>query len=117
MTSDHRITKSRVRAESARLAAATEAAGSALHALVPEATAALVELNGPAYVVKVFAGDDEVDTSETGPFDWETLGEADALLRVGFELSDETLQAAGWEHVPDEETTSLYRITFPAHQQ
>ncbi|MGC5411048.1 hypothetical protein ACPXCX_46275, partial [Streptomyces sp. DT225] len=41
----------------------------------------------------------------------------DALLRVGFELSDETLQAAGWEHVPDEETTSLYRITFPAHQQ
>ncbi|MGW6460542.1 hypothetical protein ACWF94_32225 [Streptomyces sp. NPDC055078] len=34
------------------------------------------------HIAAVFAGDTELDTGDGGPFDTETLGEADAVLRV-----------------------------------
>ncbi|MGW3445660.1 hypothetical protein [Streptomyces sp. NPDC001076] len=98
------------------LAAAAHVAGTKLRTLAPEATSALVDLTGLGRIVAVHAGDREIDTADdTGPFDTETLGEADEILRAaldGTEPSD--LAAAGWEHVPDEKSDRLYRITFSA---
>jgi hypothetical protein len=98
------------------LAVATWAAGTALRRLAPEATSALVDLTGPPYLVAVFAGDTEIDTADdTGPFDTETLGQADAILRKGMEDSGPgDVADDGWEHVPDEKSAQLYRISFPA---
>ncbi|MEH0579082.1 hypothetical protein QBA54_32435 [Streptomyces sp. B21-108] len=69
-----------------------------------------------ARVCAVYAGDTEIDTADdTGPFDTETLGAADEALRQALDDAAPTdLEAAGWEHVPDEESARLYRITFPA---
>ncbi|MGO4420918.1 hypothetical protein AB4Z54_19890 [Streptomyces sp. MCAF7] len=90
-------------------------AGLALRTLAPEATSALVDLTDLARVCAVFAGDTEIDTADdTGPFDTETLGWADRILRDALDdAAPADLEAAGWEHVPDEESARLYRITFP----
>jgi hypothetical protein len=87
------------------LAVATWAAGTALRRLVPEATSALVDLTGLPFAVAVFAGDTEIDTADdTGPFDTETLGQADAILRKGMEDSGPgDVADDGWEHVPGRE--------------
>lgn len=51
-------------------------------AVTPQATSALVDITGLVRVCAVFAGDDEIDTADdTGPFDTETLGWADEVLR------------------------------------
>ncbi|MEV6738677.1 hypothetical protein AB0N14_17780 [Streptomyces sp. NPDC051104] len=100
------------------LAAATHRAGQVLRTLAPEATSALVDVTGPPYICAVFAGDVEIDTADdTGPFDTETLGEADAILRAAYEETTEDETAAGWVLVPDEKSSALYRLTFaPAPQ-
>ncbi|MFJ7586984.1 hypothetical protein ACIQZO_06235 [Streptomyces sp. NPDC097617] len=99
------------------LGVATWAAGATLRRLAPEATSALVDLHDDfARIISVFAGDTEIDTcDDTGPFDCETLGEADAILRAV--LDEEGIgapDAAGWQLVSDEKSDQLYRITFPA---
>lgn len=93
----------------------TRKAGTVLRSLVPETTSALVDLQDLARICAVFAGDTEIDTADdTGPFDTETLGAADSILRLALtEAAPGDLTAAGWEHVPDDETAHLYRITFP----
>ncbi|WP_086779511.1 hypothetical protein [Streptomyces griseus] len=99
------------------LGVATWAAGATLQRQAPGATSATVDLHdGHARIISVYAGDTEIDTADdTGPFDTETLGEADVILRQGLaESGPDALQAAGWQHVPDDRTTELYRITFPA---
>ncbi|MFJ1607014.1 hypothetical protein ACIOHS_27125 [Streptomyces sp. NPDC088253] len=100
------------------LAAAAHKAGAELRTLVPGATSALVDVTGPPYICAVFAGDVEIDTADdTGPFDTETLGAADAILRAAYEETTESEEAAGWVLVPDEKSSALYRITFaPAPQ-
>ncbi|MFE7214587.1 hypothetical protein ACFU93_32525 [Streptomyces sp. NPDC057611] len=99
-----------------QLANSARRVGEVLRTLVPEATSALVDLTDSARVCAVFADEREVDTADdTGPFDTETLGAADQVLRRA--LDDATpadLAAAGWEHLPDEQSAQLYRITFPA---
>ncbi|MFD5788605.1 hypothetical protein ACFWH1_18530 [Streptomyces sp. NPDC127037] len=100
------------------LADAAAAAGSALQRLAPDATSALVDCTGSPYLVAVFADGTEIDTSEGGPFDRETLGEADALLREGFDRSGpEAPESAGWQHVSDGQSDRLYRIAFTAAQR
>ncbi|WP_233534057.1 hypothetical protein [Streptomyces murinus] len=99
------------------LGVATWAAGATLRRLAPEATSALVDLHGDfARIISVFAGDTEIDTcDDTGPFDCETLGEADEILRAALdEEGPGAPDAAGWQLVPDEKTDRLYRIAFPA---
>ncbi|RNG14331.1 hypothetical protein [Streptomyces botrytidirepellens] len=89
--------------------------GLILRALAPEATSALIDLTDLARICAVYAGNSELDTADdTGPFDTETLGWADQVLRTAMdEAVPEDLAASGWEHVPDERSTALYRITFP----
>ncbi|MFF4147166.1 hypothetical protein ACFY0A_38960 [Streptomyces sp. NPDC001698] len=101
------------------LGIATWTAGAVLHDRVPEATSALVDLTNSARVCAVFADEREIDTADdTGPFDTETLGTADQVLRRGFDhVTPADLAAAGWEHVPDKQSAQLYRITFPAARQ
>ncbi|MFJ6014489.1 hypothetical protein [Streptomyces sp. NPDC092952] len=102
------------------LGVATWAAGATLRRLAPEATSALVDLYGEfARIISVFAGDTEIDTADdTGPFDCETLGEADEILRAALdEEGPGAPDAAGWQLVPDERTDRLYRVTFPALRQ
>ncbi|MEV5930952.1 hypothetical protein ACPCSG_23680 [Streptomyces cellulosae] len=98
------------------LGVAAWTAGRILHDRAREATSALVDLTHSATICQVFAGDTEIDTADdTGPFDTETLGQADTVLRAA--LDDGTpadLAAAGWEHVPDPDSDRVYRITFPA---
>jgi hypothetical protein len=89
--------------------------GKILRAVTPQATSALVDITGLARVCAVFAEDDEIDTADdTGPFDTETLGWADEVLRMAMdEAVPEDIPASGWELVPDERSAALYRITFP----
>ncbi|PWI05485.1 hypothetical protein DIZ27_38805 [Streptomyces sp. NWU339] len=95
---------------------ASSQVGQVLRRLVPEATSALVDLTGLPLIHQVFAGDTEIDMADdTGPFDTETLGAADTILREALDAAAPVdLAAAGWEHVPDEQSDRLYRITFPA---
>lgn len=56
--------------------------GEVLHRLAPGATAVLLDsMDGVPHIAAVFAGDTELSTGDGGPFDTETLGEADAVLR------------------------------------
>ncbi|MFC7791377.1 hypothetical protein [Streptomyces cinereoruber] len=103
------------------LAAVTvEKVAATLRTLVPEATSALVDFaSGLARVTDVFAGDAAVDMADdTGPFDTETLGDADEILRKAVDVADCLNDLVkGWEHVPHERTPQLYRIAFPAAGQ
>ncbi|MGA5497734.1 hypothetical protein ACPCSP_25560 [Streptomyces cinereoruber] len=88
-----------------------------LRTLVPKATSALVDFgSGLARVTDVFAGDTEVDMADdTGPFDTETLGEADEVLRKAVDRADCLNDlVADWERIPHKRTPHLYRIAFPA---
>ncbi|MFH8257870.1 hypothetical protein [Streptomyces roseolus] len=88
--------------------------GKILRTVTPQATSVLVDITGPARVCAVFAGDDEIDTANTGPFDTETLGWADEVLRRAMiETGPEDIVVSGWELVPDERSAALFRITFP----
>lgn len=82
----------------------------------PEATAAVVDLTGLARLIDILAGERVITgTSDDGPFDTETLGQADEVLRQALDQSTlGDLDVSGWQHVPDEESARLYRITFPA---
>ncbi|MEU0060934.1 hypothetical protein [Streptomyces sp. NPDC006334] len=89
--------------------------GRVLRTLVPAVTAALVDLTHLGHICAVFAGDVEVDLGDdTGPFDAETLGEADEILRQALDEAAGDLTGSGWERVPDKRSDRLYRITFPA---
>ncbi|MFF6801104.1 hypothetical protein [Streptomyces sp. NPDC012616] len=98
------------------LGVATWTAACVLHDRAPEATSALVDLTDLARICAVYAGDTELDMADdTGPFDTETLGKADEVLRRALgNATPADLTAAGWEHVPDPQSDRLYRITFPA---
>ncbi|MEU5036094.1 hypothetical protein AB0G48_18330 [Streptomyces rubiginosohelvolus] len=88
-----------------------------LRTLAPHATSALIDLTTLARVCAVFAGDHEIDMAdETSPFDTETLGCADEVLRLAMDEANvpEDLETSGWEHVPNTTSAALYRITFPA---
>jgi hypothetical protein len=90
--------------------------GQILRQVAPEATSALIDLTDLARVCAVFAGNSELDTADdTGPFDTETLGWADEVLRMAMDEAavPEDINASGWERVPDEKSTALYRVTFP----
>ncbi|MGY5035145.1 hypothetical protein ACWC9U_30730 [Streptomyces sp. 900116325] len=93
-----------------------EKVGTILRTLAPEATSALVDVTNMAHVIEVFAGDTEIDTADdTGPFDTETLGEADVVLQQAVNRASRLHDlVSGWEHVPDERSAQLYRVTFPA---
>jgi hypothetical protein len=94
--------------------------GVELRRLAPEATSALAYLDRElSRVVAVYVGDTEIDTADdTGPFDTETLGEADAILRQALAgAAPGALEAAGWERVPHTRTDHLYRIAFPTSGQ
>jgi hypothetical protein len=98
------------------LEAAAWKVGRLLRAQAPGVTAALIDLTDQAYICEVFEADGRIVThDDTGPFDTETLGQADEVLRKALDeatLGD--LHSSSWEHTPDDESTSLYRITFPA---
>lgn len=97
------------------LATASIKVGQLLRTLAPKATSALVDLTDLAYVCAVFAGEREIDSDDdTGPFDSETLGSADVVLRMALkEAVAGDLAASGWEHVRDGQSAALYRVTFP----
>lgn len=90
--------------------------GCILHDQAPEATEVLVDLTNSASIIDVLAGERVITgTDDTGPFDTETLGSADSVLRRALDADpDADLTEAGWEHVPDDESARLYRLTFPA---
>ncbi|MEU1180614.1 hypothetical protein ABZ464_23730 [Streptomyces sp. NPDC005820] len=94
---------------------ATVKAGQTLRTLAPEATSALVDLTSLGHICAVYAGDTEIDTADdTGPYDTETLGAADEILRKALdEAAPADLAASDWEHLPDESSAHVYRITFP----
>ncbi|MFE9250870.1 hypothetical protein [Streptomyces sp. NPDC007088] len=96
------------------LGTASVKVGQILRTLAPEATSALVDLTNLAHVCAVFAGEREIDTADdTGPFDSGTLGSADEALRTAWDEADAgDLATSGWEHVRDEQSAALYRITF-----
>ncbi|MET8609778.1 hypothetical protein [Streptomyces misionensis] len=101
----------------APLEVATWTAAAALRRLAPSVTSALIDIHeGRAHIIQVYAGDEEIDTADDGDvFDTETLGTADAYLQNAIERSEPAHLAAtpSWEHVPDERSAHVYRITFP----
>ena len=104
----------------APLGTAAVKVGQILRTLAPEATSALIDLTTLGHVCAVFAGESEIDTADdSGPFDTETLGSADEVLRTALDQAvTGDLSASGWEHVEDEQSAALYRITFspmPTH--
>ncbi|MFJ3249105.1 hypothetical protein [Streptomyces sp. NPDC086782] len=56
--------------------------GEILRALAPEVTAVLFEADGAPRIVAAVAGGTELNIGDGGPFDTETLGEADAVLQA-----------------------------------
>ncbi|MFE4264543.1 hypothetical protein [Streptomyces sp. NPDC056883] len=56
--------------------------GAILRRLAPEATAVVFETTAAPRIVMVVAGPTELNLSDGGPFDTETLGEADAVLHA-----------------------------------
>ncbi|KPI33295.1 hypothetical protein OV450_1383 [Actinobacteria bacterium OV450] len=88
-----------------------------LRALVPGATAALVDLDVPR-VFGVFASGALLDTTDdTGPFDAESLGEVDTALREAMRFTSLGELTATWDHLPHETYSKVYRIPFPAPLQ
>ncbi|WP_405893754.1 hypothetical protein OG272_15920 [Streptomyces sp. NBC_00104] len=98
------------------LEAATWKVGRILRTLAPEATSALIDIHeGCPHVISVYAGDTEIDSADDGVYDTETLGAADEALRQALdEITAIGPAAAGWEHVPDECSAHVYRLTFPS---
>ncbi|MCX4458588.1 hypothetical protein OOK58_42525 [Streptomyces sp. NBC_01728] len=78
------------REQSEALKEAAPRVGEILHRLAPEATALLFEADGAPRIVGVVAGETELNIGDGGPFDTETLGEADAALQaaLGSGLTD-----------------------------
>ncbi|MFB0617253.1 hypothetical protein [Streptomyces sp. AGS-58] len=72
--------------------------GDILRRLAPEATSALADIAGDARIIAVFAAGKKLNLGDGGPFDTETLGEADAVLKAV--LSG---------------TPGLHRLRFPTH--
>ncbi|MCX4609433.1 hypothetical protein [Streptomyces mirabilis] len=70
------------REQSETLKEAAPRVGEILHRLAPEATALLFEADGAPRIVGVVAGETELNIGDGGPFDTETLGEADAALQA-----------------------------------
>ncbi|QNT94909.1 hypothetical protein HEP81_04636 [Streptomyces griseofuscus] len=109
LTRDHQPT--------APLEIARWTAAAALRRLAPSATSALIDIHeGRPHIVQVYAGDTELDTADDGGvFDTETLGAADAYLHHAIDSSEpaDLAAAPGWEHIPDERSANVYRITFP----
>ncbi|MFI2434676.1 hypothetical protein [Streptomyces sp. NPDC018693] len=83
------------RDQSLALKEAAPRIGQILRALAPEVTAALFETDGTPRIVGVFAGYTELNIGDGGPFDSETLGEADAALHAALG-SDLTASGPHW---------------------
>ncbi|MFJ5037968.1 hypothetical protein [Streptomyces parvulus] len=96
-----------------RLGKATVEVAKILRIPAPGATAFTVDATGLPYIVDVLAGGHVLNGTDSGPYDTETLGYADSALRAAFD-EDDDITAAGWERVPDEESSALYRVTLPA---
>lgn len=96
------------------LATAAILAGQTLRRLVPESASAVVDVSLARIIAVHDAEGVEIETADdAGHFDTETLGEADGILSRALN-EDADLTAAGWEHVPDAQSKTLYRISFPA---
>jgi hypothetical protein len=78
------------REQSEALKEATPGIGRILRRLAPETTAVLFEADGVPRIVGAVAGENELNLGDGGPFDTETLGEADAALHaaLGSGLTD-----------------------------
>ncbi|WP_432001604.1 hypothetical protein [Streptomyces sioyaensis] len=105
------------------LAESARRAGEIVRTQMPEATSALLCLHGLGHIVRVEAtdgpgwpaGDDRDGDDGYGPFDTETLGEADEVLRKALEHGgDRTeLEIGGWRPARDIGQPELHRIWFP----
>ncbi|MGY3199744.1 hypothetical protein [Streptomyces sp. TE5632] len=84
-----------LREQSLALKEAAPGIGEILRRLAPEATAVLFEANGAPRIVGVTAGSTELHLGDGGPFDTETLGEADAALQAALG-SDLTASGPHW---------------------
>jgi hypothetical protein len=78
------------REQAQALKEATPRIGQILRRLAPETTAVLFEADGAPHIVGAVAGETELNLGDGGPFDTETLGEADAALQtaLGNALTD-----------------------------
>lgn len=78
------------REQSQALKDAAPRVGEILQRLAPETTAVLFEADGAPHIVGAVAGETELNLGDGGPFDTETLGEADAALQaaLGNRLTD-----------------------------
>ncbi|MEU8870463.1 hypothetical protein AB0D24_04720 [Streptomyces javensis] len=104
------------------LAESARRAGEIVRTQVPEATSALLCLHGLGHIARVEAaggtgwptGDDRDGDDGYGPFDTETLGEADEVLRKALDHGrDRTeLEIGGWRRARDIGLPELHRIRF-----
>ncbi|MFF4179686.1 hypothetical protein [Streptomyces sp. NPDC001750] len=94
-------------------------AGDILRELVPNATAAslVIEDDHPR-LISVTADGEIVwtdDDQDSGLFDYERIGGADAVLHQALRLSTgpEALRAAGWKPLENDRGLEAYAIEFP----
>lgn len=96
--------------------------GEVVRTQMPDALAALVDLHGPGHIRAIAASAsgtgwptyDEHDGQDgCGPFDSETLGEADELMRkaLGFRRDPIMLEMGGWRRARDI-APGMHRIVF-----
>ncbi|MFB8026889.1 MULTISPECIES: hypothetical protein [unclassified Streptomyces] len=92
--------------------------GHMLHQLAPEATGAgFVIQDGHPHVINVVAKERVIwtdDEADEGVFDCERLGGAEEALRQALQYgtSPETLQAAGWHAMKNDQGFEAYAVTF-----
>ncbi|MGA5643371.1 hypothetical protein ACPCTN_32095 [Streptomyces cinereoruber] len=87
------------RGQALALKEAAPRVGAILRRAAPGATAALFDTTGAPRIVTVVDGATEIDLSEAGPYDTETLGEADAVLRAALG-SDPIADGCHWLRFP-----------------
>ncbi|QKW06953.1 hypothetical protein HUT18_11655 [Streptomyces sp. NA04227] len=105
------------------LAESARRAGEIVRTQMPEATSALLCLDGLGHIAHIEAtghpgwpaGDDSDGEDGYGPFDTETLGEADEVLRKALDHRDghTDLEIGGWCPARDIGLPELHRIVFP----
>ncbi|WP_330435854.1 hypothetical protein OIC43_37170 [Streptomyces sp. NBC_00825] len=94
-------------------------AGDILRELVPNASAAgLIVEDGHPRLISVTADGAIVwtdDDRDSGPFDYERIGGADAVLHQALRLSTgpEALRSAGWKALENDKGYEAYAIEFP----
>lgn len=96
--------------------------GEIVRTQMPQATACLVDLSGLGHIARIEAhghagwptGTNADGESGYGPFDTETLGEADEVLRQALDQGREAidLEIGGWRPARDINRPELHRIRF-----